>query len=75
MRRPERAPAQHGRGSQAGGPPGGHGAGAGLWPPGPGRPRNRGFVLVDLVYVGAFTRALMSNLSALPLFLGYFWML
>jgi len=28
-----------------------------------------------LVYVGAFTRALMSNLSALPLFRGYFWML
>ena len=29
----------------------------------------------SLPYVRAFTRALMSNLSALPLFLGYFWML
>jgi uncharacterized RDD family membrane protein YckC len=28
-----------------------------------------------LPYVRAFVRALMSNLSALPCFLGYFWML
>jgi uncharacterized RDD family membrane protein YckC len=28
-----------------------------------------------LPYVRAFTRALMSSLSAIPLFLGYFWML
>jgi uncharacterized RDD family membrane protein YckC len=29
----------------------------------------------SLPYVRAFVRALMSNLSALPCFLGYFWML
>jgi uncharacterized RDD family membrane protein YckC len=29
----------------------------------------------SLPYVRAFTRALVSNLSALPLFLGFFWML
>jgi uncharacterized RDD family membrane protein YckC len=28
-----------------------------------------------LPYVRAFARALVSNLSAIPLFLGYFWML
>jgi uncharacterized RDD family membrane protein YckC len=28
-----------------------------------------------LPYVRAFTRALMSSLSAIPLFLGYLWML
>jgi len=29
----------------------------------------------SLPYVRSFTRALMSNLSAIPCFLGYFWML
>ena len=29
----------------------------------------------SLPYVRAFVRALMSNLSALPCFLGFFWML
>ena len=29
----------------------------------------------SLPYVGAFVRALVSNLSALPCFLGFFWML